>query len=182
MSPAAATAIENGLAAARGWIAGELAGMAGNVAGAVTVAILSLFLTYYVLADGDSFWSRIVQSTDERHRAHVEATGWDAIERVGGYLRGTGILAGVRAIICWSCSSSSACRWPPRWPSWSSGGFIPYIGPLVATLAVLLTALATVGSTGTIDPDLRADGRRHRDPDQLLRPVIYGHQSTCIRP
>ncbi len=175
LSPAAATAIENGLAAARGWIAGELAGIAGNVAGAVTVAILSLFLTYYVLADGDSLWSRIVQSTDDRHRAHVEATGWDAIDRVGGYLRGTGILAGVRAIICFVLLILFGVPLAaPLAVLVFAGGFIPYIGPLVATLAVLLTALGTVGSQATIILFVLL-GIATVLQNQLLRPVIYGH-------
>ena len=175
LSPDAAAAIHNGLTAARGWIAGELAGMAGNVAGAVTVAILSLFLTYYVLADGDSLWSRIVKSTDERHRADVEATGWDAIDRVGGYLRGTGILAGVRAIICFVLLFLFGVPLAaPLAVLVFAGGFIPYIGPLVATLAVLLTALATVGSQATIILFVLL-GIATVLQNQLLRPVIYGH-------
>ena len=175
LSPVAATAIENGIAAAREWIAGNLAGIAGNIAGAVTVAILSLFLTYYVLADGDSLWSRIVQSTEERHRAEVEATGWDAIDRVGGYLRGTGILAGVRAIICLVLLVLFGVPLAaPLAVLVFAGGFIPYIGPLVATLAVLLTALATVGLQSTIIIFVLL-GFATVLQNQLLRPVIYGH-------
>ena len=152
----------------------QLAGIAGNVASAVTIAILSLFLTYYVLADGDSLWSRIVQATDERHRAEVESTGWDAIERVGGYLRGTGILAGVRAIICLVLLFLFGVPLAaPLAVLVFAGGFIPYIGPLVATLAVLLTALATVGPQATIILFVLL-GVATLLQNQLLRPIIYG--------
>ncbi|HEY8180111.1 MAG TPA: AI-2E family transporter, partial [Candidatus Limnocylindria bacterium] len=175
LSPEAAAAVQNGIAVARDWVASHLADVAGNITGAVTVAILSLFLTYYVLADGDNFWNRIVQATDERHRAEVEATGWDAIERVGGYLRGTGILAGVRAIICLVLLVLfNVPLAAPLAVLVFAGGFIPYIGPLVATLAVLLTALATVGPQPTIVLFVLL-GFATVLQNQLLRPVIYGH-------
>lgn len=175
LSPDAAAAIENGLAVARSWVASQLAGMASNVAGAVTVAILSLFLTYYVLADGDNFWHRLVQATDQRHRAEVEATGWDAIERVGGYLRGTGILAGTRAIVCLVLLMLFGVPLAaPLAVLVFAGGFIPYVGPLVATLAVLLAALATVGLQTTIILFVLL-GIATVLQNQLLRPVIYGH-------
>jgi putative heme transporter len=174
LSPDAATAIENGIAAVRGWIASNLADVAGSVASAVTIAILSLFLTYYVLADGDNLWTRIVEATGEQHRAEVESTGWDALERVGGYLRGTGILAGVRAIICLVLLVLfDVPLAAPLAVLVFAGGFIPYIGPLVATLAVLLTALATVGSQATIILFVLLSVATLLQ-NQLLRPVIYG--------
>ena len=58
LSPDAAAAVENAITAARAWIASNLAGLVGSIASAVTIGILSLFLTYYVLADGDNFWSQ----------------------------------------------------------------------------------------------------------------------------
>ena len=174
VSPDVTSAIESVVAAARGWIAGHLAGIAGDIAGAVTVAILSLFLTYYVLADGDNFWNQIVQATGEQHRTEVQSTGWDALERVGGYLRGTAILAGFRATVVFVLLFLfNVPLAAPLAVVVFAGGFIPYIGPFVATLAVLLTALATVGAQSTIIMFVLL-GVATVIQSQLLRPIIYG--------
>ncbi|HEX6473503.1 MAG TPA: AI-2E family transporter [Candidatus Limnocylindria bacterium] len=168
------TAIENAVAAVRGWITGEVAAIAGSVAGGVTVGILSLFLTYYVLADGDNFWNQVLEATDEGHRAEVEASGWDALERVGGYLRGTAILAGFRAVVVFVLLFLFGVPLAaPLAVLVFLGGFIPYIGPLVATLGVLLAALATVGVQTTIVIFLLL-GVATVIQTQLLRPFIYG--------
>jgi predicted PurR-regulated permease PerM len=173
-SPEVAAAIQNIVNGVRGWLAGQVAGFAGAVASAVTIGILSLFLTYYVLADGDNFWNRILDATDERHRAEVESTGWDALERVGGYLRGTAILAGFRAIVVLALLFLfDVPLAAPLAVLVFLGGFIPYIGPLVATLAVLLTALATVGWQTTIVIFVLL-GIATVIQTQLLRPFIYG--------
>jgi predicted PurR-regulated permease PerM len=174
ISPEGISAIEDAVAAVREWIAGQVAGFAGAVASGVTVGILSLFLTYYVLADGDNFWNQILKATDERHRADVESSGWDALERVGGYLRGTAILAGFRAIVVLALLFLfDVPLAAPLAVLVFLGGFIPYIGPLVATLAVLLAALATVGLQTTILIFLLL-GVATVIQTQLLRPFIYG--------
>ena len=167
-------AIQDAVAAVRGWVAGELSEIAGAVASGVTIGILSLFLTYYVLADGDNFWNQILDATDERHRAHVESSGWDALERVGGYLRGTAILAGFRAVVVLALLFLFDVPLAgPLAVLVFLGGFIPYIGPLVATIAVLLAALATVGLQTTIVIFLLL-GVATVIQTQLLRPFIYG--------
>jgi predicted PurR-regulated permease PerM len=174
LSADAAAAVENAIAASRAWVASNLAGLVGSIASAVTIGILSLFLTYYVLADGDNFWSQILQATDERHRAHVQSSGWDALERVGGYLRGTAILAGFRAIVVLVLLFLFHVPLAaPLAVLVFMGGFIPYLGPLVATLAVLLTALATVGPQATILIFLLM-GAATLIQTQFLRPYIYG--------
>jgi putative heme transporter len=174
LSPDAAAAVENAIAATRAWIVSNLAGLAGSIASAVTIGILSLFLTYYVLADGDNFWTQILQATDERHRAHVQSSGWDALERVGGYLRGTAILAGFRALVVLVLLFLfDVPLAAPLAVLVFLGGFIPYLGPLVATLAVLLVALATVGPQATILIFLLM-GAATLIQTQFLRPYIYG--------
>ena len=174
LSADAAAAVENAIAAARAWVTSNLAGLVGSIASAVTIGILSLFLTYYVLADGDNFWSQILQATDERHRAHVQSSGWDALERVGGYLRGTAILAGFRAIVVLVLLFLfDVPLAAPLAVLVFLGGFIPYLGPLVATLAVLLTALGTVGPQATILIFLLM-GAATLIQTQFLRPYIYG--------
>jgi predicted PurR-regulated permease PerM len=174
LDPGVAAAIESTVTAVRSWLAGHVAGLAGAIAGAVTVGILSLFLTYYVLADGDNFWDRFLDATDERYRSEVETTGWEALERVGGYLRGTAILAGFRAmvVLVLLVLFDVPLAAPPAVLVFL-GGFIPYVGPLVATLAVLLATLATTDIETTILLFVLL-GLATLLQNQLLRPFIYG--------
>jgi predicted PurR-regulated permease PerM len=174
LSPDGMNAIQDAIAAVQGWVAAELTEVAGAVAAAVTIGILSLFLTYYVLADGDNFWNKILDATDASHRAEVESSGWEALERVGGYLRGTAVLAGFRAIIVLVLLMLfDVPLAAPLAVLVFLGGFIPYIGPLVATVAVLLAALATVGVPTTIVIFVLL-GIATVIQTQLLRPFIYG--------
>ena len=122
---------------------GAIIGAAGQVA---TVAILSFFLTFFLLMDGDKGWAWALQAGGEQRLDQVTDSGRDAIERVGGYLRGTAVLSAIRAlavlVFLWIGGVPLAA---PLAVLVFLGGFIPYIGGLFTTLIVALVALGSNG-------------------------------------
>ena len=75
----------------------------------------------------------------------------NALERVGGYLRGTAILSAARAapyaVFMWALGVPHIV---PLVVVVLLGGFIPYIGPFIAMAAIILVALGTVGWQATL--------------------------------
>ncbi len=165
----------------RGWLGSGLGDVVGVVASVVTVAFLSLFLTFFLLSDGERGWRWMLQVTTDAKRERIDASGRDALERVGGYLRGTAILSAARA------AAYAAFLWVLDVPHIVPlavfvllGGFIPYIGPFLAMAAVLLVALGTVGPQATLVLlvlMLVANGI----VNNFLRPIVYG-RSVHLHP
>ena len=127
------------------WFTTQFAGFVGTVASAVTIGILALFLTFFVLSDGSRAQEWALQGAPSRHRERIRAAFRDALARVGGYLRGTAMVALVLAI------SFGAFAWLFGLPHIAPlaglavlGGFVPYIGGVIAMIATLLVGLARV--------------------------------------
>ena len=122
---------------------GAIIGAAGQVA---TIALLSFFLTFFLLMDGDKGWAWALQTGGEQRLDEITESGRDAIERVGGYLRGTAVLSAIRAlavlVFLWIGGVPLAA---PLAVLVFLGGFIPYIGGLFTTLIVALVAYGSNG-------------------------------------
>jgi predicted PurR-regulated permease PerM len=165
----------------RAWLGAALGAVVGVVASVVTVAILSLILTFFVLNDGERAWNWLLQITTDAKRARIDASGRDALERVGGYLRGTAILSAARAAAY--AVFLVVLGVPNVFPLAILvvlGGFIPYVGPFLAMAAVLLVALGTVGPQATLVLlvlMLIANGI----VNNFLRPIVYG-RSVHLHP
>jgi predicted PurR-regulated permease PerM len=163
------------------WLSTALGNVVGVVASVVTVAILSLILTFFVLNDGERGWNWLLQVTTDEKRARIDASGRDALERVGGYLRGTGILSAARAgAYAVFLVVLGVPHVLPLAVFVVLGGFIPYIGPFLAMAAVLLVALGSVGPQATLVLlvlMLIANGI----VNNFLRPIVYG-RSVHLHP
>jgi predicted PurR-regulated permease PerM len=121
------------------------------VAEVVTVAILSLFLTFFVLQDGDKAWAWLLQGTAPSKRDPLEAAGRGALERVGGYLRGTAITSAVLAVAYAVFLTILGVPFvAPLAILTFLAGFIPYVGGIVAVVAALLVAWGSIGGGGTL--------------------------------
>lgn len=156
------------------WIQGNLSALVGSVANAVTVALLALFLTFFLLQDGERGWDRTVGLTDGWRRERLDEAGHVALDRVGGYLRGTAVLSAVVAAT--DLLYMTVLGVPLAAPLAVLvflGGFIPYIGGLIATAAVLLVATALVNvETALLLLALIAITRIV--VSNVLRPLVYG--------
>lgn len=112
----------------------------------VTISILSLFLTFFFLADGDRLWSWLVRLTPQRHQASVNGAGhagWRALE---GWIRGTTVIAAFHGVVI------GASLWLLGAPLVLPlallvflGSFFPIVGALLFGGLAILVVLLTVG-------------------------------------
>ena len=149
--PATIEAVQNAASQVRGAIAAAASGLVAGIANAATIAILALFLTFFFLQDGDKAWGWAFQATAGAARERVYSAGHDALERVGGYLRGTAILAATDAIsdfiFLWLLGVPLAA---PLAVLVFFGGFIPYVGGFITTIVLVLVTLASQGPPAVV--------------------------------
>jgi len=179
--PIVGAAVEGVVNGIQVWMGTALGGIAAAVGSVVTVGILSLFLTFFVLSDGERAWIWLLQVTTDAKRGRIDASGREALDRVGGYLRGTAILSAARA------AAYAAFLWVLGAPFVIPlaiivllGGFIPYIGPFLAMAAVLLVVLGAVGPQAALILlvlMLVTNGI----VNNFLRPAVYG-RSVRLHP
>jgi predicted PurR-regulated permease PerM len=179
--PAVGAQLQQVVDGVRAWLEAGIGNVVGVIASVVTVAILSLILTFFVLNDGERAWVWLLQITTEAKRERIDASGRDALERVGGYLRGTGILSAARAAAyAVFLVVLGVPHVLPLAVFVVLGGFIPYVGPFLAMAAVLLVALGSVGPQATLVLlvlMLIANGI----VNNFLRPIVYG-RSVHLHP
>ena len=131
--------------------------------------------------DGDKAWLWAMSSTSAWRREAIDTAGDDALQRVGGYLRGTAVIAAFDGIaVGLFMFLLGAPLAAPMAVIVFFGRFIPYIGGLVTTILVVLVTYATVGSTAAlillvlISIVIFIQGK-------FLAPVIY-HKTVHIHP
>ena len=179
--PEVGQAIDHATAGLQAWVATSVSGAASSVGAVATVAILGTFLTFFFLMDGDKAWLWAMSSTSAWRRDAIDTAGDDALQRVGGYLRGTAVIAAFDGIaVGVFMFLLGAPLAGPMAVIVFFGRFIPYIGGLVTTLLVVLVTYATVGSTAAlillvlISIVVFIQGK-------FLAPIIY-HKTVHIHP
>src|SRR4029079_6565769 len=112
--------------------------VAADVGTLATVAILGTFLTFFFMMDGDKAWVWVLSAATSWRRDAITTSGHVALERVGGYLRGTAIIAAfdgaAEGLFLLVLGVPHAL---PLAVIVFFGRFIPYIGGLVTTLLLL---------------------------------------------
>ncbi len=133
------------------WVSASLSSVFSDVGSIATVAVLGTFLSFFFLMDGDKAWVWAVSSTSSWRRETIDEAGDDALGRVGGYLRGTaviaafdGLMAGIFMVLLGVPHAA------PLAVIVFLGRFIPYVGGLVTTVLIVIVALGSVGSTAAI--------------------------------
>jgi predicted PurR-regulated permease PerM len=149
--PEVGVAIEHATEGIQAWLSNAVSAVAGDIASAVTVAILATFLTFFFLMDGDKAWVWTMSSANSWRRETIATSGHVALERVGGYLRGTAVIAAVDGIaeglflVILGVPLAG-----PLAVIVFFGRFIPYIGGLVTTILLLIVTNATAGHTAAV--------------------------------
>lgn len=152
----------------------------GAVAGATVAAeavagvLLGVVILFFLLKDGRRIYSFLIQPFDRRHQARAWRIGDRSVQVLGGYVRGTALVALVDAVVIGLALVVLGV--PLALPLATIvflGAFIPLIGATVAgTLAALValvangpvTALVVVGVVIAVN-QLEGD---------LLAPVVLG--------
>ena len=109
---------------------------------------LGLVVLYFLLKDGDRIWAFLRDQTNDRHHYKLDAVATRSVEVLGGYVRGTALIALVDAVIIGVALAVLGV--PLALPLATIvfiGAFIPLIG---ATVAGALAALIALISNGPV--------------------------------
>jgi len=156
-------------------------GIASTAAEVVTIVVLATFLVFFFLRDGDKAWLWMFQALSDQKRERITAAGEDALERVGGYLRGTTILSAIIALtdLVFMLVLGVPLALPLAVLVFLSG-YIPYFGGIVTTAIILLVTYATLGS-GPVMVMLALIAVRNVFLAYGVRPAVYG-RTVSIHP
>ncbi len=145
------------------------------------MGLLATFLTFFFLMDGDKAWNWTMASANQWRRATISTAGHVALERVGGYLRGTAVIAAfdgfVEALFLLVLGVPNAGA---LGVVVFIGRFIPYVGGLVTTIILLFATLASQGQSAAIVL-LVLIAILNVIQGKFLAPVIY-HRTVHIHP
>lgn len=178
--PAVATAIEAALKAILE-SGGALSSLATSVASAATIVLLAIFLVFFLLRDGDKGWLWLFQNLSAEKREAATIAGHDALTRVGGYLRGMTILAVIVAVTDYVFMILLGVPLAlPLAVFAFLGGYIPYIGGLIASLAILAVTWSEHG-LGTTVLMVVLLAARNVVVSYGLRPTLYS-RAMSIHP
>ena len=143
VTPEVTAQLANINSAVKSWLTDQVTTIIGVLANVGTIAILGGLLTFFMLQDGDRAWAWGLQVVSDWRRDKVLAAGDDALQRVGGYLRGTAIITGSDAISDFVFLVILGVPLAgPLAVLVFFAGFIPYIGGMFATLVLLTVTLA----------------------------------------
>lgn len=179
--PEVGASIEQATQSLQAWVSSALSDIAGRVGEAATIAILGTFLTFFFMMDGDKAWVWVMSSANTWRRDAVTTAGDEALARVGGYLRGTAVIAAFDAVMeglfLWILGVPLVL---PLAVIVFFGRFIPYIGGLITTILLLIVTLGTAGTTAAFIL-LILIAILNVVQGKFLAPVIY-HKTVHIHP
>jgi predicted PurR-regulated permease PerM len=105
------------------------------------LTILTLFITFFLLYDGERIWRWLISPLPPRESRRVDRAGQAAWATITGYVRGTAVIASIHGVVIGLALSLLGVPLAlPLAVLIFLGSFIPFIGALVAGgLAVLVT-------------------------------------------
>jgi predicted PurR-regulated permease PerM len=128
------------------WLLSGLSSVIAPVANFVTILILGGFLTFYLLEDGDRAWLSATGNLDDWRAEQLTGRGEIALEQVGGYLRGTAVMAATDALSDWLFLTLLGVPFAgPLAVIVFIGAFVPYLGGIVTVSILSLVTLAFAG-------------------------------------
>jgi predicted PurR-regulated permease PerM len=125
----------------------------GAVSGITTVGealaafVLFLFMTFFLLYDGENVWGFIVALFPSRARDRVRGAGDQAWARLAGFIRGTFIIAVIHGVV--TAITLTILRVPlvaPLSLLVFIGSFLPVVGSIIFGVLALAVTLVTRGT------------------------------------
>lgn len=115
-------------------------------AGLITGLVLAIALLYFVLRDGPELWSLILRRFSPENRPLVDRAGHRAWTVLGGFMRGTALIAAIDATLIgiglWILDVPLAFALAVLI---FLGAFVPFVGAFVTGLVAVLVAFADGG-------------------------------------
>lgn len=130
------------------WRQGSQYLVAGALSGVslITGLVLAIAILYFVLRDGESAWRGILRRLSPEYRASIDRAGNRAWATLGGFFRGTAMIAAIDATLI------GIGLWILGVPLTFAltvliflGSFIPFVGATLAGLVAVLVAFADGG-------------------------------------
>jgi predicted PurR-regulated permease PerM len=145
--PAVTDVLDTGVSLFEGWLASAAKQVVGPIANLVTIFILGGFLTFYLLVDGAKGWRLTLKDLDDWREEALTRRASLTFDRIGGYLRGTGVTAATDAATDWVFLTLMGVPLAsPLAVMVFLFGFVPYIGSVIAAVILVLVTLATKGA------------------------------------
>jgi predicted PurR-regulated permease PerM len=122
--------------------------VAGLRTGALLIAglVLALAVLYFLLRDGRAFWRRLLRRVPAENRVEVDRAGERAWRVLGGFIRGTALIAGIDAVLIglglWILGVPLAFALAVLI---FIGSFVPFVGATITGLVAVLVAFADEG-------------------------------------
>jgi predicted PurR-regulated permease PerM len=136
-------------------------------------AVVISFLTLFMLLEGPEWRRRIIEVTPERHRPAVQRIGAGVYRSVAGFVTGNLLASLLAAIVVTGVMLVAGVPYAlPLGLFVAIVELAPYLGPIVATLAV--TAVAFTQGAGTAVPVLAVLIAYHAIEGHTVRPLLYG--------
>ena len=114
--------------------------------GLITGLVLAIAILYFVLRDGARFWAWILELFSPTARPEIDRAGRRAWEVLGGFIRGTALIAAIDATLI------GLGLWVLGVPLAFAlavlvflGAFVPFVGAFVSGLVAVLVAFADGG-------------------------------------
>jgi predicted PurR-regulated permease PerM len=129
------------------WLSAQATAVVDALVKVGTVLMLGLFLTFYLLLDGDKAWDVGLSGLGTWRGDRIRDAGNEAMRRAGGYVRGTAAIASVDATLSFVILALLGV--PVAGPLAVlilAAGFIPYIGGVFVAAILLLAGLAIEGT------------------------------------
>jgi predicted PurR-regulated permease PerM len=129
------------------YLAGQAAGIASTVATIATIVMLALFMTFFLLLDGDKAADMTLSQVSEWRRQRLMSAGQDVIEQVGGYIRGTVATAIIKAAAVFGILLLVGVPFAgPLTVITFFAGLVPYLGAFITVTIVTLVAFGQGGA------------------------------------
>jgi putative heme transporter len=114
--------------------------------GLITGLVLAIAILYFVLRDGARFWAWILELFSPAARPEIDRAGRRAWEVLGGFIRGTALIAAIDATLIglglWLLGVPLAFALAVLV---FLGAFVPFVGAFVSGLVAVLVAFADGG-------------------------------------
>ena len=136
-------AVQNAPAGSGGTAIGTLFTAIWSVVGGVFGVVTILIMSFYLLVDGERMFEYITHRVPERSRGQIESVGRESVKKVGAWLTGQLMLAGVMAFF------AAVGLWLMGVPYFyvvaliaAVGETIPLIGPIIAGISGVAIGLS----------------------------------------
>ena len=136
--------------------------------------LLSLFLAFFMVKDGERFQAFLLRQLPEDRRPLARRLGARGWRTLGGYLRGSAALGAVEGVIIGiTMAIVGGTLIPAVMTITFLAAFVPFLGAIVSGVVAVLVTFVTAGTGPALIVGIVALAVQQLDND-LLAPIVFG--------